>query len=330
VLGPDVDVRSGPFDAGASVNGASLGYTVGGIGWYRNVFPTPAEPSVSIRFDGVYENSDVYVNGQLVGHHPYGYTGFEYDVSHLLRPAGENNSLAVRVANTGKNSRWYSGSGIYRHVVLSARPAVHVPRHGVVVTTPEIDVVNGTHARGAVVHVVATVRNSGARATTATVRVGVAPGAHSAAPVTVGVAAHSSATVRVDVRLGGSVALWTPDTPALRVASVVVSTGGGHNAAAPASDANDVSFGVRQLQFDAARGFRLNGLETKLYGGCVHHDNGPLGSAAIDRAEERRVELLKRQGYNAVRTSHNPVSPAFLDACDRLGVMVMSEAGRNR
>ena len=334
VLGPDADVRSGPFDAGASVNGRSLGYAVGGIGWYRNSFQTPASsapPSVSVRFDGIYENSDVFVNGQLVGHHPYGYTGFEYDVSHLLRPAGEKNSLAVRVANTGKNSRWYSGSGIYRHVVLSVRSAVHVPRHGVVVTTPEIDLVNGTHASGAVVQVVATVRNSGGSDAKATVRVQVVDESgwqH----VTVVVAANSSAAVRVNVTLGGSVQLWTPDTPVLHRVSVGVSTAGEdeNSEAAPVpadpTDVTFVNFGVRHLQFDAAKGFRPNGVETKLYGGCVHHDNGPLGSAAIDRAEERRVELLKKQGYNAIRTSHNPVSPAFLDACDRLGVMVMSEA----
>ena len=340
-LGPDVDVRSGPFDAGASVNGQSLGYAVGGIGWYRTAFETPAAATAeatSLDFDGVYEESDVYVNGVHVGHHPYGYTGFEYEVAEFLNPPGQNNSLAVRVANLGKNSRWYSGSGIYRHVRLRSRPTAHLTSYGVRITTTEIKRINASHASEATVVVVATVQNVGADPVHATVVVAISGFSASQMHGTtaqVSVAANATKRVSLNVSVTGLISLWAPDTPDLYNATVSLTTataqaetdgGAGSSSTVLLDEEEPIAFGFRSLEFDSENGFRLNGVETKLYGGCVHHANGPLGAAAVDRAEERRVELLKAQGYNAIRTSHNPPSPQFLDACDRLGVMVMCEA----
>jgi beta-galactosidase len=227
----------------------------------------------------------------------------------------------VRVANTGKNSRWYSGSGIYRHVKIISRPALHLATDGVRLTTPHIKRQSPTEASAATVTVFATVHNSGAETVNGAIVSAIVGRATS--HVKVAIEAHSVKIVSLNVSVT-SVKLWSSDAPTLHNASVSVS--GGSAEYAGSADAVVISFGFRTLEFDAVNGFRLNGIETKLYGGCVHHDNGALGSAAIDRAEERRVELLKKQGYNAIRTSHNPVSPAFLDACDRLGMMVMCEA----
>ena len=218
-------------------------------------------------------------------------------------------------------------NAVYRHVWLTTKPALHLATDGVKITTPNIKRVNATHASAATVSVAVVVRNVGAGTAHGTVTV-VVNGQTSTSAVSV--TPNATASVNVNVSLTG-VNLWSPDQPHLYNAAVSVTAAGGTGAmlmwrAMSVPDMEVITFGFRTLVFDAAAGFELNGVPTKLYGGCVHHDNGPLGSAAIDRAEERRVELLKAQGYNAIRTSHNPVSPAFLAACDRLGMMVMCEA----
>src|ERR1017187_781061 len=312
-------IRVGPFDTVESEGRESSGHVVFGSRWYRKHFTLSSLDKgkhVSVRFDGVYMNADLWINGQLLGNHPYGYTSFEFDLTPYLKPAGEENVIAVRVRNEGKNTRWYSGSGIFRHTWLTVTEPIHVPTWGVFVTTPEVskekavvkvanEVCNGTGAEANVV-VRARVLNSKGK----TVQTGESK---------LRLGSNETRTVEqlIEVR---SPKLWSPDSPELYSAEIEIA------AAGKALDKTSTSFGIRKIEVDAENGFRLNGQMLKLKGGCMHHDNGPLGSATIDRAEERRVELMKAHGFNAIRTSHNPPSPAFLDACDRLGILVIDEA----
>ena len=308
--------RSGPFDRELSAGQASTGWVVGGTGWYRKRFRLPSlgDGRVEVRFDGIYMGADVWLNGRLLGHQPYGYSSFALDLTPYA-VEGEN-VLAVRVKNEGQSSRWYSGSGLYRHVWLTTTGPLRVPRWGVVVTTSEVS------AAAAAVSVAVELANDGEAAPDARVRVrlagpdgkGVGQGEASVALPARGAA---SATVNVNV---AKPRLWSPATPALHRALVEVAAGG------RLVDRVEQVFGIRRIEIDAEKGLRVNGVPLEMKGACVHHDNGPLGAAAIDRAEERRVEILKAAGYDAIRTSHNPPSPAFLDACDRLGVLVIDEA----
>jgi beta-galactosidase len=314
----DEPLETGPFNRYLSEGGRATGWCVGGIGWYRKHFTIGGlvpECYAEVVFDGVYMNSDVWLNGRHLGFHPYGYTSFAYDLTPHLERRGEN-VLAVRVRNVGRNSRWYSGSGIYRHVWLNITGPVRVALWGVYVTTPEVSVARAS------VKVAVTVENRENAAREVSVRVRLrnsknrvvgsreAPGP---------VAASSSAEVKQTLTLS-SPALWSLDAPHLYRADVELVSGG------KIVDRTAATFGIRKVEADAEHGLRINGEVTKLRGGCMHHANGLLGSAAIDRAEERRVELMKAHGFNAIRCAHNPPSPRFLDACDRLGIAVIDEA----
>ena len=271
-------------------------------------------------------NAEVWVNGTRLGFHPYGFTPFAYDLTPYLR-AGTGNRLAVRVDNSPQpNCRWYGGSGIYRHVRLEVLDPLHLEPGGVVVSTA------GANAEEAALRVEATVRNDSGAAQLASVdcaikddravvagcllKPGLIPGEPASAAM---IPAGETATFRAVIRLPRP-RLWSPDSPALYGLTVRALAG------ARVADQDQITFGVRTLRVSAANGLELNGRPLKLSGGSVHHDNGPLGAAALDRAEERRVEQLKTAGFNAVRTAHNPPSPAFLGACDRLGLLVMDEA----
>ncbi|MGO9337842.1 MAG: glycoside hydrolase family 2 TIM barrel-domain containing protein [Terracidiphilus sp.] len=308
----------GPFSKSRSEGKGATAWTVGGIGWYRKSFPTPQLSKggrVSVRFDGVYMNADFWINGKQLGTHPYGYTTFEFELTPHLREQGHN-VLAVKVNNSGKTSRWYSGSGIYRHVWLTVTEDVYVPLWGVHIAPAEIS----TAAAGMAVSVQIQNRGSEARDVDVRLRILDADG-HVAGT------AHTTQTVESDriaeVKLTPVVnhpRHWSPVSPHLYRADVEILIKG------RPIDKVSTPFGIRKIEVDAVHGLRINGESFKLKGGCMHHDNGVLGSAAIDRAEERRVELMKANGFNAIRCSHNPPSPAFLDACDRLGMMVMDEA----
>jgi beta-galactosidase len=311
--------RVGPFDRSQSKGAAATGFVVGGTGWYRKHFtqsPTDAGKLVAVRFDGVYMNADFWINGHLLGNHPYGYTSFEFDLTPYLKPANKENVLAVRVRNDGKNSRWYSGSGIYRHTWLTVTAPISVPTWGVFVTTPEVS------KDKAVVKITSEVRNATQAQADVVVRARVLDAKGKTVKTTestLHLPANETRQAEQTLEVS-SPKLWSLDAPELYSAEVEIV------AARKTVDAVSTPFGIRKIEIDAEHGFRLNGEMLKLKGGCVHHDNGPLGSAAIDRAEEWRVELLKANGYNAIRTSHNPPSPAFLEACDRLGVLVVDEA----
>lgn len=311
-------VRIGPFDMYVSEGQTATGWTVGGVSWYRKTFLRPAQSSrsgkVELRFEGVYMNSDVWLNGAHLGNHPYGYTEFAYDLTPHLKD-GEN-TVAVRVDNTGRNSRWYSGSGIFRKVWLSVAGELRIPAHGVYVTTTEAT------PDAALVNVEVTVENGGAAGRNVIVRARLrdpegAVAAESQQSMTLSAAANAKALLALNLR---NPRLWSPNAPNLYRAEATIEADG------KIADSAALMVGVRKLEIDSVHGLRINGETYKLRGGCVHHDNGPLGSACIPRAEERRVEILKANGYNAIRTSHNPPSCNFLDACDRLGMMVVDEA----
>jgi beta-galactosidase len=310
--------RIGSFDTELSAGGRDTGWFVGGTGWYRKRFTTagvPAGSQVEIVFDGVYMNSDVWLNGKLLGNHPYGYTAFLYDLTPYLRRDGEN-VLAVRVRNEGRNSRWYSGSGIYRHVWLNTTGSVRIPTWGVFVKTPEV---SRNHAS---VLVTVRVENRASSAQDVTVRFRLFDTRNADAGTREAgqsLAAGAVAELEQAFTISGP-QLWSVAAPQMYRAEVELLASG------KTTDRLATSFGIRKVEVDAQQGLRLNGEVIKLKGGCLHHDNGLLGACAIDRAEERRVELMKAHGFNAIRTSHNPPSSAFLDACDRLGMLVMDEA----
>ena len=267
---------------------------------------------VLLEFEAVYRDARVQVNGTWAGGWANGYTEFALPVYHLL-VAGEN-VVEVECVN-GEDSRWYSGAGLIRPVHLLVSDRCHIARHGLLVTTPEMD------GEGALAAVAVTVVNEDVSARSLRVRLeivdadGTVVGADSSP---LHLAAGRSEVVRSRVYLAGA-RRWSCDTPHLYRARVWLTDERGE------VDRDEVTFGVRSLGLDAAHGLRINGEVVKLRGACVHHDNGPLGGAAVARAEERRIELLKAAGFNAVRASHNPLSRAMLEACDRLGVLVMDE-----
>jgi beta-galactosidase len=313
----DLPGTDSPFDSNAT-NQVSGGFTVGGIGWYRKSFTLPADQKgrrVIIQFDGAYMNATVWLNGHSLGTHPYGYTPFWFDVTEDVSFSATN-VLAVKISNVGKNSRWYSGSGIYRHVWLKFLDKVHVAHDGIYLTTPQIspaaakirvqmELANQTQSAAPLRLVNRVVSNRGkevARAQTEEL-----------------IAANGSQEVTRELTVHSPV-LWSVEQPALYTNITEIFRDG------RLADRVTTPFGIRQISFDTKKGFCLNGRPLKLQGGCLHGDNGPLGAASYDRAEERKVQILKATGFNAVRCAHNPPAPAFLDACDRLGMLVVDEA----
>ena len=315
----------GPFSTN-SVGGYQTGYTVGGEGWYMKKLRVDKKEFgrqlYTLYFEGAYNETDVYVNGKHCYFNPYGYSSFRVDLNHALRE-GENIVL-VRVRNEGNNSRWYAGSGIYRHVWLITTPQIHLDEWETYVEIPNEAVeVKGEGKADVQLNIQTKVFNETPKRCKATVNLEILD--HEG--VVIATAKHQvrlnpndSQLSIINCQLTG-VHLWSPDIPYLYRARVRL--------VSETSKTTDIvtrSFGVRTLSFSANKGFLLNGQPTLLRGGCVHHDNGLLGACAYGRAEERKLGLLKEQGFNAVRTSHGMPSEYFLDVCDSLGLMVIDEA----
>jgi beta-galactosidase len=311
----DWSIESAPDQKNPTQGGG--GFFPSGIGWYRKTFQAPAawkDKRVSVEFDGIYRNATIYLNGAALGTRPSGYSSVSYDLTPHLA-LGARNVLAVRVDTSAQpNSRWYSGSGIYRHVRVVVTDPVHVGHWGVFVTTPEI---SASSARVVVRTVVSNETGNGSDVVVETSIVG-ANGTPAGHARTSQKAAAGDTEVTQEIAIANP-ALWSPKMPHLYKAVSRVLRGG------TVADEVTTAFGIRSIAWSAEKGFLLNGTPIELTGGSVHHDNGPLGAAAFDRAEVRRVELLKAAGFNAVRTAHNAPSPAFLDACDRLGLLVLDE-----
>ncbi|MDD4773139.1 MAG: glycoside hydrolase family 2 TIM barrel-domain containing protein [Eubacteriales bacterium] len=278
------------------------GYFPGGHGIYIKSFEISdgeMEKDCYIEFEGIYMNAEVWLNGNLLGRHPYGYTSFYYKLNPYLRPG--KNELKVTADNTSlPNSRWYSGSGIYRPVWLYTANRMHIAPRSIAVKTDT----------GGRVEVSCEIEGDSAGTD---VRYSIFDDRGN----TVASATGSATEAELNVR---SPRLWNDLDPYLYTLRTELLRGG------EVIDSTDTSIGIRTVEVDAVNGLRINGKPVKLKGGCVHHDNGILGAASYPRSEERKVELLKASGYNAVRCAHNPPSPSFLDACDRLGMYVIDEA----
>jgi beta-galactosidase len=301
-----------------------------GIGWYRKTFTLPASAAgkkVYVEFDGVYCNSEVWINGHYLGKRPNGYISFRYDLTSYLHYGNDKNVMAVKVDNSAQpNSRWYTGSGIYRNVRLVLTHTIAVDQWGTFVTTPSIT------AGEAAIAMQAVINNSSGKKAAAQVYTAVYDAAgkkvggympQPGLPVrlaTRNFSIDTGKTVRYDTIKLEKPVLWTVEHPYLYKAVVRIMVND------KMVDEYTTTFGIRSFSFDAQKGFFLNGKSTKILGVCMHHDLGALGAAVNVHAMERQLKLLKEMGCNAIRTAHNPPAPEWLDLCDKMGFIVMDEA----
>jgi beta-galactosidase len=308
----------GPFDMNAATTGTG-GYLPAGIGWYRKHFTLPSSLTgkrIFVEFDGVMAYADIYINGTKLGTRNNGYMSFRYEIT-AQAVIGGANVIAVRANNSSQPaSRWYAGAGIYRHVRMIATDPVHVSQWATFVTTPTVSTASAT------VHVATTIQNQGTAAQSVTLQAVVtAPNGTALAPVTSAaqnVPAGMSVNFTVDVPVASPM-LWSPTSPSMYTVTASVKAG------TTTVDDDVVPFGIRTINYDPDNGFSLNGTATKLKGAGMHHDVSGLGSAVPMRAWQRRLAQMKQIGVNAIRTSHNPYSPEFLDLADRMGFLVMDE-----
>ena len=329
-------IQVGPFSR-LSIGDWDTGQTVGGEGWYRKTFSLPiqgnasldtylSQTHVNLRFDGVYNQAEVWVNGVKAAVNVYGYMPFVVNLNKILadkKNRRENNerviTVTVKAVNEGLNSRWYAGSGIFRHVWMETTDKLHLDEWDTFVDGSEL--IN--KGKDANVKVFAKVFNEEDHAAAGTLCVDIlnAQGSvvgHGEQEFEVSGTAKGGVDVATEMTVKTPI-LWSLEKPYRYTAKVSLRKSGEEK------DALYIPFGIRTLSFSADEGFKLNGTSLKLYGGCVHHDNGLLGAAGIDRADIRKVELMKAQGYNAVRCSHNLPTEAFLNACDSLGMLVIDE-----
>jgi beta-galactosidase len=290
-----------------------------GIAWYRKRFRVPdsyKDRTVVVEFDGIYQNSEVWINGQYLGKRPYGYVAFSYDLSAHIK-AGGDNVIAVKVDNSRQpNCRWYSGSGIYRHTWLLATNQLHVAYWGTFVTSPRVS------KNAATLQVKTRVKNERKTSATCVLSTSLLDGdgkTVQTADATQQIAAAGEYEFVQQVSVAGP-HLWNVADPYLYKVHTTVSEQG------RVVDEYDTPTGIREALFDADKGFLLNGEHVKLNGVCLHHEAGSVGAAVPERVWERRLEILREMGCNAIRTSHNPYAAEFLDLCDRMGFLVMNEA----
>lgn len=303
---------------------AESGFLLGGTGWYRKHFVVPEKyqgKEFTINFDGVYMNSEVYVNGKLLGEHNYGYTAFAFDITDELICDGQTeNIIAVKVQNPVPSSRWYSGSGIYRDVTLTVTDSIHVSHLGTTVTTPEIETQKGGNVD---VVIETSVENESDNATDIKLKTTVVNSngeeVSEAVESTENIAANESFNFE-QTAVVNNPNLWSVDSPNMyKVKNEVIVNDN-------VVDTYYTDFGFRYFNFDRDTGFSLNGENMKLKGVSMHHDQGSLGAASYYRAVERQMEIMKEMGVNAIRVTHNPASETLLEICDRLGLLVINEA----
>lgn len=303
-----------PFDSTSPTNNSG-GALRGGLGWYRKTFTLPATDkgkTIYIDFDGVYRNSEVFINGHSLGMRPNGYISFRYELGQFLNYGGKN-VIAVKVDNSQQpNSRWYSGSGIYRNVWLVKTGTTYVEHWGSYVTTPSVSassakvtVTTSLTGTGEYCDVTTTIFNAAGRAVGSQTQKGLHIGSLQTLPQTFSIT---------------SPVLWSIENPYLYKAVTKVTSKG------KVTDEYATAFGIRSYKFDVDKGFFLNGKQVKIVGVCNHHDLGCLGTAINTRALERQLQILKGMGVNGIRTSHNPPAPELLNLCDKMGFIVMDEA----
>lgn len=309
----------GPFSR-SSVGGNSTGQTIGGEGWYRKKFTLNSEDKdkrIMLYFEGVYNHATIWLNGRKIYFNHYGYQSFRFDATEFCNAPGKENTLTVKVTNNGVNTRWYAGAGIYRHVWLIKTPQLHLDNWRNFVHTSEVS------ASKATVNIETLIKNEWKKKSEGEVSVLIYDkqgNLVASDKQTINIAKNSAENVNFQLQLDNP-QLWSPESPYLYKAVVNVK-----NTKDNMSDQIETRFGVRTLEFSAEKGFLLNGKSILLQGGCIHHDNGLLGAAAYDAAENRKITLLKNEGFNALRTAHNIPSEHFLNACDSIGMMVIDES----
>jgi beta-galactosidase len=309
----------GPFDE-KNPAGTGGGALPGGLGWYRKTFNIPVSVKgklLFVDFDGVYRNSEVWINGHYLGKRPYGYSSFQYELTPYLNYGTHKNVIAVKVDNSQQpNSRWYSGSGIYRNVWLTIVDRIHIDHWGTWIRTL------AANQQTAKVAIETTIKNQSNRVAAVTLTTTVydmighlvTRRAEKLSALKDGIA---KASQELSIPNPG---IWSIDSPYLYKAVSQLTIG------SRVVDRYDTTFGVRYFEFDLNRGFLLNGKRLKILGVCNHHDLGALGSAVNTRALERQLEILKAMGANGIRTSHNPPAPELLELADQMGFIVMDEA----
>lgn len=306
----------GPFQKGSDLRTGGL--PVAGTAWYRkhfNVEQTREGKQVSVEFDGAMNNAKVWVNGEFIGERPYGYMGFEFDITPFVKFGGEN-VIAVRLNPEDIAARWYPGAGIYRNVRIKYNNSVHIPQWGTFITTP---IVTNELAK---VNVITEIKNAGEIEKKGILQTRI----QNNEGLVVGeitsdfkIANQSFSKIEQNIEISNP-KLWDLETPDLYIAISEVIIDGN------VLDKYETEFGIRTIEFTVNDGFLLNGKRVQFNGVCMHHDLGPLGSAVNYRARERQMEIMKSMGVNALRTSHNPPEPEWLQICDRLGILVQVEA----
>lgn len=301
---------------------AESGYLPGGTGWYRKNFTVENDlegTRLRIDFGGVYMNSTVWVNGEKLGTHPYGYTPFSYDITDYVK-FGEENTIAVKVEHKTPSSRWYSGSGIYRSVNLTVTDPVHVDLYGTKIETPNL----AAEAGGTVnMNVKTTVANDSSEAKRVVLVHTIYPKGETDSIGTIEtvkqtIAAGAEAEF-ADTLPVNNPKLWSVENPALYTVRTEVKV------EEEIVDTYDTEYGFRYFSFNTETGFSLNGKNVKLKGVCLHHDQGALGTAAYKRAIERQVEILQKMGCNSIRVTHNPAADALIEVCNEKGILVIDE-----
>jgi beta-galactosidase len=297
-----------------------------GIAWYRKEFSAPAnykEREITIEFDGVYKDSEVWINGKYLGKRPYGYSSFSYEISRFLKDG--KNTIAVKVDNSAQpDSRWYSGSGIYRNVWLTSTAKLAVEHWGTYVNASVVKAADAASksSNEAMVQVKTNIQNKTGSGQSATIIHAIYDASEKLVETTKPRSIQvDTSGLKDDVSIKfKSPVLWSIENPyQYKVVTKILQQN-------KIVDQTETHFGVRFFEFDAQNGFFLNGKPTKILGVCLHHDLGALGTAVNTRAMERQLEMLKAMGCNAIRTAHNPPAPEFLDLCDKMGFLVMDEA----
>ncbi|MCH5598244.1 sugar-binding domain-containing protein [Niabella ginsengisoli] len=304
-----------PFDL-KSAAGWQGGYLPGGIGWYRKTFEwnKKDQQHVMIQFDGVYMNSEVWINGHYLGKRPYGYISYEYELTPYLRNG--KNIIAVKADNSKLPSgRWYTGSGIYRHVWLRTTSNIYVPQWGTYITTPKVS------AQQADIAVRTELKNSNKNKAGITLQTTIiAPNGQQISSISKSLKLDTATNVHTQDIAIRQPELWSPSNPVrYKLVQRIISPD-------QPDEIYTTYFGIRSIRVNAKEGFVLNEKSIKLNGVCNHHDAGPVGSAVPEDVLYRRLKLLKDMGCNAIRTTHNPAAPELYTICDTLGLMVLDEA----
>lgn len=301
-------------------NSSGTGYLSGGIGWYRKCFKLSQElkgKKVAITFEGIYNNSQVWCNSYYLGKRPYGYSTFTYDITPFVSFGDMNNVISVKVDHKDiADSRWFTGSGIYRDVYITITDNIHIDKYGVFVTTPEVS------EKQATILVKVKVLNETSKEAYIKIRNTILDENEIIAGITEDILNiyGEESSEKEQTIIVSNPKLWSPDIPSLyTVVTEIIKDG-------EVIDNMKTSMGIRWFEFDPNKGFSLNGLNMKMKGVCVHHDAGCLGAAVPKKVWERRLKLLKEMGCNAIRTSHNPPATNLLDLCDSMGFLVMDEA----